>query len=372
MYLPQFHSIPENDEFWGKGFTDWVTVKNAKPLYKGHCEPRVPLNSNYYDLSLKDNVKWQAELAKQYGIDGFGIYHYWFNNDKNLLTKPAEIILENRDIEISFFFAWDNCNWCRSWGNVKGNDWAPVMEQGMEKNEKKILIPYILGGESDWEKHYETLRPYFLDDRYIKKENCPIFIIFHYDDRIASMCDYWNQMAQKDGFSGMYFIFRYDAKLKIPAKDHIFRYEPHFSGWSGNQTFIEKVDKKIRKILGISTGLKKYQYDRVWANILSNTKSDERSDAYPGAFVSYDDTPRRGRKGTIIQGASPEKFKHYLSQLLDLCTKHKKEFIFLTAWNEWGEGAYLEPDEKDKYAYLDVIKELVSRSRAEDQNEGAF
>lgn len=95
MYLPQYHCIPENDEFWGKGFTDWVTVKKAEPLFVGHDQPRVPLGNNYYDLSLKDNIVWQAKLAKQYGIDGFGIYHYWFNNDKNILTKPAEIILEN-------------------------------------------------------------------------------------------------------------------------------------------------------------------------------------------------------------------------------------------------------------------------------------
>ena len=124
MYLPQYHCIPENDEFWGKGFTDWVTVKKAKPLYKGHTQPRVPLNDNYYDLSQVDSVEWQAKLANEYGIYGFGVYHYWFNNEKNLLTRPAEILRDSKNGYVKYFFSWDNANWKRSWSNVKGNDWV--------------------------------------------------------------------------------------------------------------------------------------------------------------------------------------------------------------------------------------------------------
>ena len=141
LYLPQYHRIPENDKFWGDGFTDWVTVKNAKSLFDGHQQPRVPLNDNYYDLSLKENVAWQAQLAKEYGIDGFGVYHYWFNNEQNLLTKPAEIIRDNDDIDINYFFVWDNGNWIRSWSNVAGNDWAPIAEK---KDQGRRSVPSVL------------------------------------------------------------------------------------------------------------------------------------------------------------------------------------------------------------------------------------
>ena len=128
-YLPQYHCIPENNVFWGEGFTDWVTVKKARPLFKGHQQPKTPLNNNYYDLSIKENVTWQAKLAKDYGIYGFGIYHYWFNNEKNLLTKPLEIIYNNKEIDIHYFMAWDNANWKRSWSAIEGNSWAPIKKQ---------------------------------------------------------------------------------------------------------------------------------------------------------------------------------------------------------------------------------------------------
>ena len=129
MYLPQYHSIQENDKFWGKGFTDWVTVKNAKPLFAGHRQPRIPLNNNYYDLSIEQNVIWQSKLARAHGIYGFGVYHYWFNNETNILTRPVEIIRDCNDVDINYFLAWDNANWKRSWSNVEGYDWSPLQDK---------------------------------------------------------------------------------------------------------------------------------------------------------------------------------------------------------------------------------------------------
>ena len=184
-YLPQYHSIPENDEFWGEGFTDWVTVKKAQPLFRGHLQPRIPLNNNYYDLSIKESVAWQAELAKDNGIYGFGIYHYWFNNEKNLLTKPLDIIYNNAEIDIHYFIAWDNASWKRSWSAIDGNAWAPIADNKQKtSNENGILIPYILGNESDWKNHYDHLLPYFKDKRYIKIGNKPMFTILQYDENI--------------------------------------------------------------------------------------------------------------------------------------------------------------------------------------------
>ena len=369
MYLPQFHCIPENDAFWGKGFTDWVTVKNAKPLFDGHCQPKVPLDNNYYDLSLKENIFWQSETARKYGIYGFGIYHYWFNNEKNILTKPAEIIRDNNDINTNYFLAWDNISWKRSWGNVMANDWAPLMDQKLKQKGPVMLIKYELGTEKDWENHYNYLRTHFLSDKYIKIEKKPVFIIYHYTESIDKMCNYWNLLAQKDGFSGIHFIFRNDEKGKIfrtkllPEQYYTFNYEPARNGWSDSTTFIKIKNIIKRRILRIdsSNKLKTFSYDKIWSKLLKNAKSKYAdSHIYHGAFVAYDDTPRRGLRGTIVTGSTPDKFKNYMSELLKISEQQNKDFIFLTAWNEWGEGAYLEPDKDYKFSYLDSLNEAIN------------
>ena len=368
MYLPQYHCIPENNEFWGEGFTDWVTVKKATPLWEGHNQPRIPMNSNYYDLSQEENVRWQCKLAKEYGIYGFGIYHYWFNNEKNLLTKPAEIILENKDIDTHYFFAWDNGNWKRSWSNVQGNDWAPLVETEQQKqNGPQILIPYILGDMPDWENHYNFLRPFFMDERYIKLDNRPIFIIYNYSEKILEMADYWSELARKDGFDGVRIIYRYQESGRfkrnsvIDVSEYQYNYEPIFNGWL-DTTLYERIAGKI-KILkdgGKRKGLRVLDYDKVWNGILKSAESRFcRPNFFHGCFVSYDDTPRRGNNGTLIKGGTPEKFGRYLKKLVDISEQQGKEFIFLTAWNEWGEGAYLEPDTVNGYSYLEVIKSII-------------
>ena len=241
-YLPQYHSIPENNEFWGEGFTDWVTVRNAKPLYKGHLQPRIPHNNNYYDLAIRDNVEWQARIAKEHGIFGFGIYHYWFNNEKNLLTKPAEIIRDDKDIDINYFFAWDNASWVRSWSAVSGNAWAPVADQKYDKKGRTVLIPYILGKENDWENHFNHLIDYFNDSRYIKVDNKPMFIILQYDNDIQKMCYYWDNLARLNGFDGMYFVFKNKRWFDWGDRKR-FNYEPHHDGWLNPTVWERRIEK---------------------------------------------------------------------------------------------------------------------------------
>lgn len=357
MYLPQFHQIPDNDLFWGEGFTDWIAVKNAKPLFEGHQQPRVPLNNNYYDLSIKENVAWQAKLAKEYGLYGFGIYHYWFNNEKNLLTKPAQIILENKDIDINFFFSWDNISWKRSWSNVKGgNAWAPAFETNNLYKGPEILIPYILGKEPDWKNHFNYLLPFFKDGRYIKRDNKPVFMILHYNKDIAEMCDYWNNLSKNEGFDGMFFIYRFAKNEHVPSDVHTFKYEPIYSGWTSHNLW-ERIQNKVKREF-LRNGPRMFSYDVIWKHIIKSAKEMSQPYVFHGAFVSYDDTPRRGRKGIVVNGASPLKFKKNLSLLKSISESQGKEFIFLTAWNEWGEGAYLEPDSKSQFEYLRTIQEL--------------
>lgn len=361
MYLPQYHEVAENSKFWGKGFTDWVSVKKGTPLFDGHQQPEVPLNGCYYDLSQKESIAWQINLAKKYGVYGFGIYHYWFSNERQLLTKPAELILENKDLDIPFFFAWDNASWRRTWSKFRGNAWAP-MEDSKQSSDKQmecsILIEYKLGTEKDWKNHFDYLLNYFKDERYIKVDEKPIFEIFNYSEEIYKMHQYWDQLAKKNGFNGIEIIYKKSALYQLPEKSVNFCYEPQNTGWGAGWkvwTF------KALSLLGWveKNGPLKYSYDDIWLKIIRNAQKRANENEWHGAFVTYDDTPRRGKQGRIAMGASPGKFQKYITELVKICQKQKKEYILLTAWNEWGEGAMLEPTEKEGFKYLEALKKAM-------------
>ena len=160
FYLPQFHSFPENDEWWGKGFTEWTNVKRAKPSFKGHYQPRIPLNKNYYNLTDVNALKWQADIAKKYGVYGFCYYHYWFDGHM-LMEKPMEIMLQNKEVDLPFCICWANENWTKAWA----------------QHSRKVLIAQTYGDKKDWEKHFYYLLPFFKDKRYIYKDGMPIFVI---------------------------------------------------------------------------------------------------------------------------------------------------------------------------------------------------
>ena len=352
-YLPQYHEIPENNKWWGKGYTDWVAVKKSKPLYEGHKQPRIPLDENYYDLSDTDAIRWQAKLAKKYGVYGFGIYHYWFSDEQQLLTKPAELILENRDIDINFCFIWDNNSWVnKTWKNVKfTNQWAPQFEKN-NKSDSGILAELKYGDEKSWDIHYAYLKKFFDDPRYIKDDGRPIFGIFQpTNDRetLLKMCSYMHELAQKDGYPGILFISA--ATFSRKKIDLEFRYEPF--------NVCSPLDYIRRKTM-LKKDLKEYDYDQVWKKILFNAKYLKSGSTIYGGFVRYDDSPRRGDKANIITGESPQKFCNYLKQLLKLSKKQGKKYIYLTAWNEWGEGAYLEPDEDSGYEYLEALEKALN------------
>lgn len=361
MYLPQFHVIPENSKFWGEGFTDWVGVKKSSPIFEGHEQPRVPLNKNYYDLSIKENIAWQAKIAKENGVYGFAMYHYWFSNDHNLLTKPSELLLENKYININFCFAWDNSNWKRTWSKLRGNDWSPVEDRVKKESnhdEPEILMEYVLGEEDDWKVHFEYLLSFFKDKRYIKHDNKPMFIIFNWSEKISQMANYWDHLARENGFAGMYMIYRPGTNVYFHNNECNFTYEPTWA-FSGN--LFARIVIKMHNLLGIKR-VWKYDYDKVWNTILKRAENEKDSNRYYGAIVRFDDTPRRGKAARIILNDSPQKFSNYYNQLIKICKKQNKEYIFLTAWNEWGEGSYLEPDEKDRYDYLEALHNAIINS----------
>ena len=360
FYLPQFHEIPENDEWWGKGFTEWTNLKKAKPLFPGHYQPRKPLGGNYYDLLDPAVQEWQATIAQSHGIYGFCYYHYWFGGHM-LLQKPAENMLARPSVSMPFCFCWANENWTKAWVSQKNT----------------VLISETFGNEQEWIKHFEYLKPFFLDKRYIKYGNKPLFIIYRPEliDCLPQMLECWNSLAIKAGFDGVCFAFQqrsyhlsahYDPSLF----DFEIEYQPGFSEFDMNKRFpkLRKIYRSLslfaEKHLHIDARflfdkkLSKLDYDEIWKEILSHEPESPKSIA--GAFVDWDNTPRRGEKGSVIVGASPEKFKTYFSQQIShVVHSYSTDFLFIFAWNEWSEGGYLEPDEKFGYSYLEAIKESL-------------
>ena len=195
VYLPQFHQIPENNEWWGKGFTEWVNVRNAKPLFEGHNQPRVPLNNNYYDLSNIETLKWQCKLAREHGIYGFCMYHYWFNGHL-LLQKPMEMLLAHPEIDINYCISWANHDWTDAW---KAQNGAP-----------KTLISHDFDDEQDWVDHFNYMLPFFKDSRYMRENDKPIMIIYvpNLIRKLNKMLDLWTQMAKDAGFKGLTYIYQ--------------------------------------------------------------------------------------------------------------------------------------------------------------------
>ena len=332
FYLPQFHRIPENDKWWGEGFTDWESARKARPLFLGHRQPREPENGYYYDLTDKKTLEWQAGLAEKYNIYGFCIYHYWFG-EKQLLEKPAENLLMWKDININYCFSWANESWVASWSRLIGNAWADSGRKS--ETQKGYLVKQEYGNEEEWKRHFMYLLPFFLDERYIRINNSPVFIIYKPEDikALRPMMQCWNRMAQENGFDSIYFAGTNYIKWREKGMDAMLLYEPSYTLLQENGRF----NTKAYLGPGIRQWLEKLEifvprlinYDAVWRRIVGR---ENKGNIWPGGFVDFDTTPRKGRKGSVTIGASPVKFESYIRDLTE--NSRNKEFIFITAWNE--------------------------------------
>ena len=350
FYLPQFHSIPENDLWWGKGFTEWVNVKKAKPLYPTHKQPVVPLNKNYYNLLDKSVVEWQTKLMNDYCVDGFIYYHYYFNG-KKLLEKPAENLLKWKNINQPFFFCWANHSWIRSW-----------------EGKKTVLVEQTYGKETDWEKHFQYLLPFFQDNRYEKYNNKPLFVIFQMDfPEMSGIVNYFNRRCHDYGFDGLCVINtvhnlnRRIPKLENDLSDFIFYREPAIGKNIYEHSFKylpERIMKKFKYKLVSKTQNRTYvpicNGDKLYNCSMKNIDYNDNR-VIPGMYFSWDNTPRHAERGYVITEPNEKTLFSFFNKI------ENSEYIFINAWNEWAEGMILEPTVQNGYKYLEMIKKYEKK-----------
>ncbi len=350
MYLPQYHEIPENNEWWGKGFTEWTNVKKSKPLYRGHEQPKIPFDGNYYDLSDKNVMRNQMKLAKKYGVDGFCIYHYWFNG-KKLLEKPLEDLLTVDDLELSFCICWANEAWSRTWDGMEGS--------------KILLMPQEYGGEDEWERHFQYLLQFFRHKNYIKVDEKPVIVIYNsaHIEKRKEMLKKWDDLAVTNGFPGVFVINIRRNRLMSEAQfwgDEIADFEPHATLNHLVEYEREQISNTYR---GNRRDNRKYLYHVIdykkFCDYLVSRYAPGNEGHNLGMFVGWDNTPRRGIETQLIfENNTPDVFEQYFEIQYKRSIERNNKFLFINAWNEWGEGTYLEPDVKNKMEYLEAVKRV--------------
>jgi hypothetical protein len=345
IYLPQFHPIPENDEWWGKGFTEWTNVTKAKPRFKGHYQPHLPADLGFYDLRLEETRLAQEALAKEYGIYGFCYYHYWFNG-KRILQEPLDRKLKNTEEDFPFMLCWANETWSKRWLG----------------EEKEILIEQQYSFEDDLE-HIKWLIPIFQDPRYIKVNERPVFVFYRPTAMpdIAKTLQIFKDECQRQGVNPPYFMASNSHSISDLSQlgfDDVLNFQPQLGVL--NNAFDDKknVHKFIANIkLGIfSATLKVYDYRK--AKQLMKKKFNYKYS--PCVFVGWDNTARRNEKGIIIKGQNITDFSQDLNDeinaLIEQNRPDEENFLFINAWNEWAEGNHLEPCIKHGYDFLKALK----------------
>jgi hypothetical protein len=355
FYLPQFHPIPENDEWWTRGFTEWTNVAKARPLFNGHYQPHVPADLGFYDLRVPETRAAQADMARQHGIEGFCYWHYWFAG-KRLLERPFQEVLDSGQPDFPFCLAWANESWTGVW-NGQPN---------------KILVEQTYPGEDDYVRHFHALLDAFCDDRYIQIDGKPLFVVYMPDSLPdpQRFTDLWNELAVRAGLQGIYFVGIVDRPWsETPGFDG---YTYHLPGTFVKTLPKRKLDRLVKTLRGrpLDTYLSNHSRSPLMADysslMLSALKSIQfGAKHYPSVLPNWDSTPRHGRKGLVLLDSSPELFRVHLREAIDVVQSRGPDhrLIFVKSWNEWAEGNYLEPDSCFGTGYLQVIREELASVR---------
>lgn len=343
LYLPQFYETEENNKWWGEGFTEWTNVKAGKPIYPGHPQPYVPLGGNYYDLSDVEVMRWQGELARAHNVSNFVVYHYWYAG-RHLLEKPMENLLAHPDIDFPYCFCWANHSWTRAW----------------DGKDHEILMKQTYGDQSEWEEHLQYLLPFFRDERYTKINNRPVFFVYRPNamERGAERIAYWDRRLHEEGFAGLYLVEHINTFNPTPCLDFsqaVFEDNPNFV----DRFKISNFEKGVR-FLHKRTKTTDYQdFDRLWHLILKTRDTYSGRSIIQGGFGTWDNSPRKGKNSRIIREATPDKLEAYLLDLFRQQRQDDSGILVYNAWNEWGEGAMLEPTEQDGYGYLEAVRSAL-------------
>lgn len=350
-YLPQFHPIPENDQWWGKGFTEWTNVKKAVPLFAGHKQPFLPSDLGFYDLLDSQVMEIQAKLAKDHNVNGFVFYHYWFGNGKVLLEQPLQNFLKNPKIDIQFCICWANESWKGTWHGA-GN---------------KMLQEQLYPGKEDYLAHFNYLLPFFKDPRCLKIQGKPVFQVYVPESipDIDVFMDVFEEQASIAGLKGIYWI-------GVKSSKNWLKTDKRFQGYVNpnlNQinTYLTKSISGFLLRYGLNNPIirkwrnwpKRMYYHSVRA-CLEDFNEQSAKDFFPLAIPNWDNTPRTKNEGTVYLNCSPKEFKKHLKVCISRArmNQDERQIIFIKSWNEWAEGNVLEPSIKDGKAYLEEIKSL--------------
>lgn len=345
-YLPQFHRTKENDEWWGTGFTEWTNVALARPLFKGHYQPKIPTELGFYDLRYPDVRMAQAEMAKKAGISAFCYWHYWFGKGKKLLNMPFEEVVKLGEPDLPFCLAWANHSWYKKlW---KASDGYKAVPEGSE-----LLMEQLYPGIADMDAHFYDLLDAFRDKRYFKICGKLVFCVFS----PLGMPDFkdfkarWQQLAGENNLPGFYFIGICDQpemlnKIRQEGYDAI-NLTTHHQAFPFSNNYDTKL-KKFIKILRNKYSIKPNIVEYSSAIELMKNDLFYEDKVYPTIIPNWDHTPRSGNFGTCFNNCSPALFSKHVNYLLNTIKDKSEEdqVLFLKSWNEWGEGNYMEPDIK--------------------------
>lgn len=352
LYLPQFHPFPENDEWWGKGFTEWTNVGKAKALFRGHDEPRVPTELGYYDLRLPIVREQQAQMAREAGVTAFCYWHYWFGNGRQLMESIFNDVLVSGKPDFPFCLGWANHSWYAKNWNTKDT-----------KGKDRLLIKQNYFGKDDYRMHYEYALKAFKDKRYIKICNKPFFMIFRPLDIPSDFYELWNKWAKEDGFDGIYFVGNSGLdddmlKYKNLGLSSIIRRRgtaPVDLRNRHNKCYLlwSKIEKQILhrpgNVIDYSDAIKYF---------IGTDDNDEF--VIPNIIPNFDHSPRSGRFGIIYHNSTPKLFYKHCKQVLDIVKSKKNKIIMLRSWNEWGEGNYMEPDVRYGRQYIEALRKAIN------------
>ena len=367
IYLPQYHPIPENDRWWGQGFTEWTNVTKAKPLFENHYQPHLPADLGFYDLRISEVRETQAKIAGDYGIYGFCYYHYWFNG-KRVLERPFQEVFDSGKPDFPFMLCWANENWTRSW----------------DGKDKDVLLHQSYSPEDD-RLHINELIPYFKDSRYIKVDGKPVFAVYKSTafPNMKETIRIWRDEAKKEGLELYLCRFEsmaHEGKAYLEAGfDAAVEFQPQIKIASvlGNEGIKTLKDEfsfsnlknsfryRWHRLLGKSFELDPYaqlngsvvSYSaHASAAVKRYNKSDEYK-RYRCVMPGWDNSARRNSDFLIYHGSTPELFGAWVKNSISSFQPYSKEenLFFINAWNEWAEGNHLEPCQRWGRAYLEAL-----------------